>query len=158
MKLKRLLSLLLFLTMCQHINAQQLNNIYEDALLLKSYVKSNKLLLADSGKWMPVLKKYVPVEYQTNYSKFLSYFSTNPFGLRRQIFIGELAGQSASFADATASIPTAPSPLVFASTGFSAPVFADAMAQLIIKRAKEELTATFFYSLKRNWTGTPNCK
>ncbi len=152
MRSKSLLFLILALFCGFTSRAQQTNNIYQDALHLKAYCKTDangkvSLSLADSAKWMPYLKKYVPAAYQVNYSKFLTYFDSGDFGLKALLPPVTTKGANGA-SDFTSAITPVSGTSSASATGFSTGNIANGLTAFIIKRAKEELTVAFFERFK----------
>jgi len=158
----KILSIVLACLLMQTVSAQNFPNIYRDVMALKKTMNGG-VFNTDSASqeiYLPILLKYfAPGENHTlNQTKELIQKSDNPFGLgnllknlklnqlppsdwltekNKQMMKGEYALPAASSAteEAVAAI---------SAPGLNAPVIASAITSLVIKRAKQELTVSFF--------------
>ncbi|MBS1661309.1 MAG: hypothetical protein JST68_09705 [Bacteroidetes bacterium] len=141
--------LLLIAFICSHASwGQSFNNIYEDARQLKTFIDVGPPVVfraGDAAKWGPIFKKY----YGDTVSSFTSLQAAlkgNPFGL------GDYLPQAVInplFRERLEGSGTQP------FNAFSPQALAGALTQVIIKRAKEELTATFFQQMKQELKDNP---
>jgi hypothetical protein len=128
---------------------QRLNNIYEDTKQLRSFIDEGPpiiLTAAESAKWLSTFTKYYG-DSVSDINDLHDALDGNPFGLAAYI-PQALLDPNAPVAQALAG-PTQ------AFNAFSAPALAGALTQVIIKRAKEELTATFFQQMKQELKDNP---
>lgn len=152
-----------WLLSAMHLYAQKLNNIYEDALAIKSYstYADGKFTITDTANWDLIIKKYIPVNKQTSPAAILAYMQQNPIIVNSNLIPDETEHAAAAKydfnANLVASLNTAPSNVATTSApfSFSTPAIADQLTQLIIERAKEELTATFFQNFKTELQKNP---
>lgn len=174
MNLKSVFTLLFLVTLSLQLKSQIFNNIYEDAIALREFcttTSSGKVQL--DGKeflgWKKILKKYVPLNAGDSYETFLSSFDNNPFQLSKDQLLPLILPQK--YIDSLQKVylqevvvigsNTTYIPLQGRISGAGSPGTAqitDALVQLVIKRGKEELTATFFEQFKKQLKQNPELK
>lgn len=157
----KLLSIVLACLCMQTAAAQNFPNIYRDVLALRKTMSAGVFNTDDASQeiYLPILLKYfAPGESHTlNETKLLIQKSNNPFGINdflrdmklnqlptsdwlteknKKMMKGEYALPAASSAAETVAAVSAP--------GLNAPIIASAITNLVIKRAKQELTVNFF--------------
>ncbi|HEY1018283.1 MAG TPA: hypothetical protein VGE25_04765 [Sediminibacterium sp.] len=169
----KLLSIVLACLCMQTAAAQNFPNIYRDVLALRKTMSAGVFNTDDASQeiYLPILLKYfAPGESHTlNETKLLIQKSNNPFGINdflrdmklnqlptsdwlteknKKMMKGEYALSAASSSAEAVAAVSAP--------GLNAPVIASAITSLVIKRAKQELTVTFFNKFRdelKNQTG-----
>ncbi len=139
--------------------AQDIHNVYKDALALSKNVKNGTTLdTTTKSWWIALLKGYIADTNAANklktYDAFVQYFNGNPY-LNFLLHPSEKsllvkAGAEPRFAVYDNISLTGISPISAQTTdnNFSAPAIASALANVVIERAKQELTVTFFDRFK----------
>jgi len=145
----KILSIALACLLIQTASAQSFPNIYRDVLALREKM-SDGYFRTDSESekaYLPILLKYfAPGKYHTsNETKALILNSGNPFGIDEMIQLVSMMKLNSKGEPIPDFVFSAGQELaVLASPGAGAPVIANAITSLVIKRAKQELTVTFF--------------
>lgn len=136
-----------------YLNAQRFNNVFDDTKNLKKiYQKDGKFDKNNKKNWLPIIKKYVPDQNILSDEEILEYFDDNPFGLStKELLPIEIKDESKGLEEVLvvgSGKPTNQSSIIGVNGQISTSVIADGITQLVIQRAKEELTATFFEQFK----------
>lgn len=142
----------LFACLCiQTASAQNFPNIFRDVLVLRENMSGDHFRTdAEAEKiYLPLLLKYFAPDsgYSAEDVIALIRKSGNPFGIEDMIaVVNKTVKGNKDKPDFTASsVYTASKEIsVLASPASGAPVIASAVTSLVIKRAKQELTVTFF--------------
>ena len=163
MKRKLFVLFLFALSLCR-VHAQSLNNIYDDVLKIHTIRNGGKpFASAIQAQTLKIVAKYFPSN--TSDLAIVQALAHNPIIQANSSVIGSdslvfnfyaLAGLVAAGSNGSSdensanlySLQASSGAAGIAGPGFSATAIADELTQLIIERAKEELTATFFQRLK----------
>ena len=146
---------LLVLGLHRDTRAQNLHNIYNDVQTLSKLITNaggvGPIFKNSDTTWVGILKGYITdtavLRTLTDNQKLKDYFSTNPFAIASYISVN--AGNSADF---TTIAPITSGNI---ANNLSAPALSAALVNVIIARAKQELTVAFFDHLKTELNAHP---